>query len=227
MRTTVIVIGAIATIITIAFVASRRGLTSSGAEDHKASSVNKLAKREPRISRSEQLAFGRTQAQLGDLDEKLSELDGRLRAVEAAPDETVEGEATETVAAEQPANDPSTLSEVVLGEWMDRIAKAEPSNREWTAVAESEFREGLPKVPGVELDRIVCGKRFCRADLIVEGRSLVGMSDLLSLPVFESGAFTVPGEDGALAVYFTAKGVSTNDLRKEAWSEVQANGIEQ
>lgn len=227
MRAIAVTIGSIATIITIGFVASRWGLPLSRAEDHKVPSGTTTVTGKARLTPGEQLALGRTQVQLGKLDERFSELDARLQAIEGKPDEGGQAQGTEVADADQAKDHPSTLSEVVLGEWMDRRAKAEPSNREWTTAVEAQFGQGLPQVPGVELDRVDCGSRFCRADLTVEGGSLVDMKDLLSLPVFRREGFTVPGEDGALAVYFMADGVSINELRKEAWSEVRASGIEQ
>lgn len=177
------------------------------------------------------------------LNKTLADLDARLRSVETSMKTSMEtsikkgvgGHAGRTVAsagaeqgAEQgadtvapdgaagqpaPARNPM---ETFVGS-LDETLRVGFLDREATDVATAEAGTSIAKLPGVRLEDMQCGERFCRATLAQEDGKPSAISELFGEPPFSAAdGFTIDQPDGRVQLYFARPGESLDKLRKEA-----------
>jgi hypothetical protein len=91
-----------------------------------------------------------------------------------------------------------------------------------TDVVNAEAAATLAQVPDVRMADLECSARFCRAMLVGEEGNEPPVKKLFKLPPFATSGFSMPDEDGKVALYFTRPGEELDALRNEAFSEVAA-----
>jgi hypothetical protein len=90
---------------------------------------------------------------------------------------------------------------------LDRAAKRD---------VQGQLEAALTRLPGVELEAVDCGDRFCRATFAQDADEPPPVLDLMGVPPFTHEVFTLPETEGRVAVYLIRPGHSLADLRKEA-----------
>jgi len=158
--------------------------------------------------------FGHLARMDGHTEDRLSQLDERLKSIEA------EREATQAAQAAS-ANEKPAMTHAELGTWITEKLDAEPSDPERKARAEQQIAAGLGRVPGARLDSIDCGRRFCKAVFAQGAGTAPDIEPLIGLPPFDNGLFSTPDPDGGvLTVYMPAAGETVAGLYDEAAREV-------
>jgi hypothetical protein len=159
------------------------------------------------------------------MNEKIANLEARLRDMEAAaseqvkdptvsrPDETDAHQGTEKAKVKK-------LSEDDFGHWLDDALVTEDFDRDTTRLTMEEMETGLPAVPGLNLADMQCGARFCRASFVTENGKPPNISQLIGASSFIDSGFTINEPDGRVRVYFTQPGQSLSELRSEAQESV-------
>jgi len=167
--------------------------------------------------------------QLTRLNEKLADLEARLRSIEATTNERVKDQ-TALNPDEPSANEGSEkakakkLSESDLGHWMDAILDTGDFDRDATKLTLAQMGTSLAEVPGVNLADMQCGARFCRASFVADNGKSPNVSQLIGASPFIESGFTIKEPDGRVRVYFTQPGESLSDLRSEAQESALSDG---
>jgi hypothetical protein len=159
------------------------------------------------------------------MNEKIANLEARLRDMEAAaseqakdptvsrPDESDANNGTEKAKAKK-------LSEDDFGHWMDEALATEGFDREATRVTMEQMETSLAEVSGLDLTDMQCGERFCRASFVSDNGKPPKMTKLIGASPFIDSGFTINEPDGRVRVYFTQPGQSLSELRSEAQESV-------
>jgi hypothetical protein len=161
------------------------------------------------------------QQRLTHMNEKLADLEARLRYMEASVHEQAQ---TQTVSSpDEPEADEDTekatatkLSEDDFGHWMDEALDTGDFDREATRVTMGQMETSLAQVPGINLADLQCGQRFCRASFVPDNGERPNIAQLLGASPFIDSGFTITEPDGHVRVYFTQPGQSFSELRSEA-----------
>ena len=155
------------------------------------------------------------------LNRMLADLDSRLRSVEtgageqtthAVVSDSVE-QGTDTAVANSGAGKPE--SETDLRHWMDETLRVGNIDRDSTALAIEQAGKSIAEVPGVNLEDMQCGERFCRATFVHEKGEQPVIEALFGQPPFVTEGFAINEDDGRVSVYFTRPGTSLNRSRNE------------
>jgi hypothetical protein len=174
-----------------------------------------------RDERRDQPANPEQQRQLTLMNEKIADLEARLRSMEATasehaqdqpvsrPDEPEANQGNEKVKAKK-------LSEDDFGHWLDEALDTGDFDREATRLTMEEMETSLAQVPGINLADLQCGERFCRASFVSENGKPPNISQVIGASPFIESGFTINEPDGRVRVYFTQPGQSLSELRREA-----------
>jgi hypothetical protein len=167
-----------------------------------------------------------TQSEQARLNNMLSEMDHKHEPDKHEPLETTAPEPVDDYPLSRDDTEPVLSSEVVeqnFGNWMNDTLLNESWDIENTAQITEQASKTLTELPGVSLDDMQCGERFCRATLSHQSGELPDTSKLMGKPPFTNDAFTVNEEDGRVTLYFTGPGVTLGDLQNEALQANQYN----
>ncbi|MGH8615678.1 MAG: hypothetical protein ACREYF_27595 [Gammaproteobacteria bacterium] len=159
------------------------------------------------------------------LNRMLADLDTRLRSVEtgageqttrAVVSDSVEQD-TDTAVPNSGAGKPESgkISATDLGHWMDEKLRVGNFDRDATELAIEQAGKSIAKVPGVNLEDMLCSERLCRATFAHENGEQPVIEDLFGEPPFVTEGFTINEADGRVSVYFTRPGTSLEELRSE------------
>ena len=163
-------------------------------------------------SQQEQLREAtREQARLSQM---LQQLEVRLDQVEDLASANALGPVDEAPKYD-PARPPQ-LSDGQVGAWMDNSLDAGLQDEETTVTMADQVINTLHKVPGVQLDDVSCGDRFCRATFSHVNGQQPELDELFGEPPFVNEGFTVIQPDGRVRLYFNQPGQSLAELRGEA-----------
>jgi hypothetical protein len=161
------------------------------------------------------------QSQLTLLNEKIAELEARLRYMETAASEQPKNEAVSR--PDKPVSNNGAekakakkFSEADFGHWMDEALDAGYFDRDATKLVMDQAETSLANVPGINLADMQCSERFCRATLIPETGKPLNISEMIGASPFIGSATTIHEPDGSVKVYFTQPGQSLSGLRSEA-----------
>jgi hypothetical protein len=146
-----------------------------------------------------------------DVTGRLAELEARLASVE-----NQRKDGGESKRAEKARTDAGYITEAEFGQWMDDALAAGALDRTWADQVKGQFHEILKTVPGVSLDGVECGDRFCRASFSSADGARPNLLRLYGSPPLTTDAFTVDLPDGSVAIYVTRAGESLTGLRGEA-----------
>ncbi|MGH7158386.1 MAG: hypothetical protein ACREGD_04970 [Candidatus Saccharimonadales bacterium] len=193
--------------------------------------MGQLADTLPQLQQSNQARAQEQRLRDDRLNNRLAELDTRLRSLEngdrGQPADavlSVSGEDnTDAAGSEREAEKPESkeISEDELGRWMDETLRAENLDMEATAVATDQVAGSVAKVPGVNLEYMQCSERFCRGTFAHEHGEKLKIDGLLGeLPSGTEG-FTINEADNRLSVYFTRAGASMDEFRDEAQNAIE------
>jgi hypothetical protein len=161
------------------------------------------------------------QQRLTLMNEKIADLEARLRDMEAVaseqaqdqivtrPDEPGANKSPEKVKAKK-------LSEADFGHWLDEALDTGDFDRDATRLTMEQMETSLAEVPGINLADMQCGGRFCRASFVSENGKSPNISQLIGASPFIDSGFTLTEPDGRVRVYFTQPGQSLSELRREA-----------
>jgi len=152
-------------------------------------------------------------AQQAGLGEKMSDLELRLHALEAAKRPHDEPGKEPDEAATKPK--PGTINEADLARYMDDSLKKEPDPAS-TAQAKAQAEQSVLSLDDVSVEELSCGKRFCRATFAGIGDEPPSLAGIYGMPPFANQGFTVEAPDGKVAIYFTRPGESLGDVRTAA-----------
>jgi hypothetical protein len=216
---TIVSIGAIAAIASIAFVVLRR-------EDGSKRRPEPIPEQETETANNQELKntvvsallrqqqLGNEQPQ-GNVNGRIAELEARLRSVETA------GKKVENTTESKSGTKSATrISDARLGLWMDDALRRQ-WDRDGSNQARAQVEKGLAQVPGANLEELDCSKRFCRALFAQDNGERPVRGQLIGLLPFTNEGFTVDDPDGRVAIYFTRSGESLDELRKEATASVR------
>jgi hypothetical protein len=165
------------------------------------------------------------QQRLTLMNEKIADLEARLRSMEATaseqakdptvlrPDEPDVNNGTEKAKAKK-------LSEADFGHWLDAALVTGDFDRDATRLTMEQMETSLAEVPGINLADMQCGERFCRASFVHENGKPPNISQLIGASPFIDSGFTLNEPDGRVRVYFTQPGQSLSELRSEAQGSV-------
>jgi hypothetical protein len=165
------------------------------------------------------------QQRLTLMNDKIADLEARLRDMEAAaseqakdptisrPDEPEANNGAEKAKAKK-------LSEDDFGHWLDDALVTGDFNRDTTKLTMEEIETSLAEMPGLNLADMQCGARFCRASFVSENGKPPNISQLIGASSFIDSGFTINEPDGRVKVYFTQPGQSLSELRSEAQESV-------
>jgi len=173
-----------------------------------------------RDSRNDQPA-NPEQRRLTLLNEKIADLEARLRYMETAASKQAKGQAI-SVPDKQDANNNGDKGKVKkfsdddFGHWMDETLDAGHFDRNATKLVMAQAETSLAKVPGINLGEMQCGERFCRATLTPETGKRLDLSQVAGASQFMNSGFTIDEPDGSVRVYFTQPEQSLSELRSEA-----------
>jgi hypothetical protein len=164
------------------------------------------------------------QEQQARLNKTLADLEARLRAVEAGARERTTAGPDGAGRGEDPAGpksgsgkpDPLKLAEADFGQWMDETLRVGNFDREATDLAKEQAGKSIAKLPGVSLEDLLCGQRFCRATFAHESGEEPAVQALFGEPPFMTEGFTIHEPDGRVSLYFVRPGESLQNLRGEA-----------
>ena len=98
---------------------------------------------------------------------------------------------------------------------MDETLRVGNIDRDSTALAIEQAGKSIAEVPGVNLEDMQCGERFCRATFVHEKGEQPVIEALFGQPPFVTEGFAINEADGRVSVYFTRPGTSLNGLRNE------------
>jgi hypothetical protein len=155
------------------------------------------------------------------MNEKIADLEARLRYMEATaseqatnpagsrPDKPDANEGTEKAKAKK-------LSEEDFGHWLDEALNTGDFDRDATRLTMEQMETSLAEAPGIDLADMQCGGRFCRASFVAENGKPPNISQLIGASPFIDSGFTINEPDGRVRVYFTQPGQSFSELRSEA-----------
>ncbi|MFW2373104.1 MAG: hypothetical protein ACN4GM_08275 [Gammaproteobacteria bacterium] len=115
----------------------------------------------------------------------------------------------------------TTISEVDLGHWIDESLDAGHWDWNLTTQAKEQAVNSLEELPGITLENMQCGDRFCRATLAHESGKQPEIGNLIGKPPFVNDGFTINEPDGRVSIYFAGNGISLNDLRSDAQAAAQ------
>lgn len=161
------------------------------------------------------------QQRLTQLNDKIADLETRLRYMEATasgqakdqavtrPDEPDASNGTEKAKAKK-------LSEADFGHWLDEVLDRGDFDRDATRLTMEQMETSLADVPGINLADMQCGESFCRASFVPENGKPPNISQLIGASPFIDSGFTINEPDGRVRVYFTQPGQSLSELRSEA-----------
>ncbi len=168
------------------------------------------------------------QTQLKDM---LVALDARLGSLESEITEqtisTTESNSDEqdpdTILSSNDTENPQArkISEADLGHWIDETFDAGHLDWDLTAQASEQATSSLEKLPGVTLENMQCGDRFCRATLANENGKKTDVGELIGEPPFVTDGFTINEPDGRTLIYFAGNDITLEDLRSDALGTTQ------
>jgi hypothetical protein len=161
------------------------------------------------------------QQRLTLLNEKLADLEARLRDMEATASEQVQDQTVlrpdEPDANKGPEKAKAKkLSEADFGQWLDEALDTGDFDRDVTRLTTEQMETSLAEVPGINLANMQCGEHFSRASFISENGKPPNISQLIGASPFIDSGFTINDPDGSVRVYFTQPGQSLSELRSEA-----------
>jgi hypothetical protein len=165
------------------------------------------------------------QRQLTLMNDRIADLEARLRDMEAtasehAQDETVarpnESEANKDTEKEKTKR----LSESDFGHWMDKALDTGDFNRDATQSVMDQMAMSLTEAPGINLTEMQCGERFCRASFVSDNGKPPKITQLIGASPFIESGFTINEPDGRVRVYFTQPGQALSELRSEAQESI-------
>lgn len=146
----------------------------------------------------------------------------RLRLVEDQLNTQRLSQPTNTTVAPPPPIEPLPPSETDFAQWMEDSLASDARDQGITDVVNAEAVATLAQVPEVQMAELECSSRFCRAMLVGQEGNEPPVKKLFKLPPFATSGFSMPDEDGKVALYFTRPGEELDALRNEAFSEVAA-----
>lgn len=161
------------------------------------------------------------QRQLTLMNDKIANLEARLRDMEAIasehaqdhtvarPDDSEANKGTEKAKTKK-------LSEGDLGHWMDKALDTGDFDRDTTKLIMEQMATSLAEVPDINLTDMQCGERFCRASFVSDNGKTPNIAQLIGASPFIDSGFTINEPDGHVRVYFTQPGQSLSELRSEA-----------
>lgn len=161
------------------------------------------------------------QQRLALMNEKIADLEARLRSMEATASEQAKDQ-TVSKPDEPDANKSAEkakakkLSEDDFGHWLDEALDTGDFDRDATRLTMEQMETSLAEVPGINLADMQCGGRFCRASFVAENGKPPNISQLIGASPFIDSGFTINEPDGGVRVYFTQPGQSFSELRSEA-----------
>jgi len=188
--------------------------------------LDELANALRRFQQTNQEQLQRTELQQAGLNRMLADLDTRLRSVETrageqtthavASDSAEQG--TDTAVPDSGAGKPEStnISEADFGHWMDETLSVGNFDKDATELAIEEAGKSIAKAPGVKLEGMQCGERFCSATFAHENGEPPAIQDLFGEPPFVTDGFTINEADGRVSLYFARPGESLEELRSEA-----------
>lgn len=145
------------------------------------------------------------------LDEKATDMEERLRSVEAA----VAAKGSEGTAIHEGHEERMTHAE--LGDRILESIEVGGRDTQWESEAESQIRNRLSELPGVRLDEIACSARFCAMKFRGASGGATDITPILGAPPFDGPSFAVPDpETGLLSVFVPAVGISVEALMAQA-----------
>ena len=112
--------------------------------------------------------------------------------------------------------DSGEVSEQTLAHWMNESLQVAQWNAETTTVATEQAEAAVAAVPGMVLDGMLCGDRFCKATFADEAGGTPDIAGVFGVPPFVNEGFAVEEPDGRMTLYFTQPGQSLSDLRRQA-----------
>jgi len=199
-------------------VTSQTGATSAvGVQDR----LDELASALRHYQQTNQEQLQQANLQQTRLNTMLADLDTRLRSVETgASEQTTRAVVSDSVEQETDTAVPNSgagksESETDLRHWMDEKLRVGNIDRDSTALAIEQADKSIAKVPGINLEDMQCGERFCRATFAHENGEKPDIQGLLGEPPFVNEGFFINEPDGRVSVYFTRPGTSLNELRSE------------
>lgn len=200
-------------------VTSRTEATSSLDVQGRLDRLDKLASVLRRYQQTSQEQLQQAQSQQARVNNMLADLDARLRSVETAAGEQV----TDTGVSDSDARKPESgeVSESDLGHWIDETLRVGYLDRDSTKLATDQAAKSLAKMPGVNLEDMQCGERFCRATFAYENGEQPDIRGLFGVPPFLNEGFTINEADGRVALYFARPGESLDEVRSEAREAAQ------
>lgn len=148
----------------------------------------------------------------------------RLRLVEDQLKAQRLSQPTNTTDAPASPVEPLPPSESDFAQWMEDSLASDARDQGVTDAVNAEAVVTLAQVPEVQMAELECSPRFCRAMLVGEEGNEPPVKKLFKLPPFATSGFSMPDEEGKVALYFTRPGEELDVLRKEAFSEV-ATGL--
>jgi hypothetical protein len=181
-------------------------------------SVKNTPIRDGRGNQTENLA----QPQINLLNEKIANLESRLRYIEAttskqAKDKTVSRNDKPDVNNGTEKTKAKRLSEADFGHWMDESLDTGHFDRDATKLTMDKAVKDLANVPDITLTDMQCDERFCRATLTPENGKPLDISQLIGASTFMSSGTTIEDSDGRVRIYFTQPGqASLSELQSEA-----------
>jgi hypothetical protein len=185
--------------------------------------LDELASALRHYQQTNQEQLQRAELQQARLNKMLADLDTRLRSVETrageqtthagASDSAEQG--TDTAVPNSGARKPGSakISEADFGHWMDETLDFD---RDATELAIEQAGKSVAKLPGVKLEDMQCGERFCRATFAHENGEPPAIQDLFGEPPFVTDGFTINEADGRVSLYFARPGESLEEFRSEA-----------
>jgi hypothetical protein len=184
-----------------------------------------LASALQRFQETNQEQLQRAELQQARFNRMLAGLDTRLRSVEThAGEQTTHAVASDS--AEQGTDtavpnsgagkpEPAQISEADFGHSMDETLRVGDFDRDATELAMEQAGKSVAKVPGVKVEDMQCGERFCRATFAHENGEPPAIQDLFGEPPFVTDGFTINEADGRVSLYFARPGESLEELRSE------------
>jgi hypothetical protein len=204
-------------------VTSQTGATSGVEVEDR---LDELASTLRRFQETNQEQLQQAELQQARLSKMLADLDTRLRSVETrageqtkhagASDSAEQG--TDTAVPNSGAGKPESaqVSEADFGHWMDETLRVGYFDRDATELAIEQAGKSVVKLPGVKLEDMQCGERFCRATFAHENGEPPAIQDLFGEPPFVTDGFTINEADGRVSLYFARPGESLEEFRSEA-----------
>ncbi|MGH8605946.1 MAG: hypothetical protein ACREX9_00520 [Gammaproteobacteria bacterium] len=179
-----------------------------------------------RFEQTNQEQLQRAELQQAGLKRMLADLDTRLRSVEirageqttpaVASDSAEQGTDTAVPNSDAGKPEPPQISEADFGHSLDETLRVGNFDRDATELAMEQAGKSVAKVPGVKVEDMQCGERFCRATFAHENGEPSAIQDLFGEPPFVTDGFTINEADHRVSLYFSRPGESLEELRNEA-----------